>query len=40
MPVAVVADTTAYLRPSGGAPCHHLVPLYVVFGADRTEQED
>ena len=39
-PVAVVADTTAYL-PTEVAERHGitLVPLYVVFGADRTERE-
>ena len=38
--VAVVADTTAYL-PTEVAERHHitLVPLYVVFGSDRTERE-
>ena len=39
-PVAVVADTTAYL-PTEVAERHGitLVPLYVVFGSDRTERE-
>jgi DegV family protein with EDD domain len=39
-PVAVVADTTAYL-PTEVAEEHDitLVPLYVVFGSDRTERE-
>ena len=38
--VAVVADTTAYL-PTEVAERHGitLVPLYVVFGSDRTERE-
>ena len=39
-PVAVVADTTAYL-PTEVAEQHGitLVPLYVLFGRDRTERE-
>ena len=41
MPVAVVADTTAYLPPER-IERHSItvVPLYVVFGSDRTERED
>jgi DegV family protein with EDD domain len=41
MPVAVVADSTCYLPPER-IERHSitLVPLYVVFGPDRTERED
>src|SRR5918998_4861585 len=39
-PVAIVTDTTAYL-PNEVAELHGItrVPLYVVFGANRTERE-
>ena len=39
-PVAVVTDTTAYLPPDL-VERHGLrtVPLYIVFGPDRTERE-
>ena len=41
MPVAIVADSTAYLPPER-IERHSItvVPLYVVFGSDRTERED
>ncbi len=41
MPVAIVADSTAYL-PAERIERHSItvVPLYVVFGSDRTERED
>jgi fatty acid kinase fatty acid binding subunit len=40
VPVAIVTDSTAYLPP-GDVERHgiHLVPLYIVFGGDRTVPE-
>jgi len=41
MPVAIVADSTGYLPPER-IERHSItvVPLYIVFGSDRTERED